>query len=206
MSIPSTETHTPRVVEVRIHGRGGQGNVVAAYLLAAAAIRDGHFAQAFPAFGAERRGAPVAAFVRIADRTLRRRSQVRMPRWLIVQDAALLDVPGVLDGLHPEGGVLANSRESSDALSARLKVNAVALPAGHMAREVLGRPVPNTALLAAFAALTDLYSLDALEEEIRNRFGDKGADVVERNLELVRRAAGAVPAGQWKEAAHGTGA
>lgn len=103
MPIPSTGTQTPRVVEVRIHGRGGQGNVVAAYLLAVAAIRDGHFAKAFPAFGAERRGAPVAAFVRIADRTLRRRSQVRMPRWFIAQDAALLDVPGVLDGLHPEG-------------------------------------------------------------------------------------------------------
>jgi Pyruvate/2-oxoacid:ferredoxin oxidoreductase gamma subunit len=97
------------LIEVRIHGRGGQGNVVAAYLLATAAIDEGHFGQAFPAFGAERRGAPVVAFVRIADRTLRRRNQVLQPDFLIIQDRALLKVPGVLDGLRPGGGILVNT-------------------------------------------------------------------------------------------------
>ena len=149
-------TAPPGITEVRIHGRGGQGNVAAAYLLAAAAIREGRFAQAFPAFGAERRGAPVVAYVRIAERRLRRRSQVQHPAFLIIQDAALMEVPGVLAGLLPGGGVLVNSAEASDALEAHLGVPTVALPAGQMAQEVLGRPVPNTALLAAFLTLTDV--------------------------------------------------
>jgi len=194
------------IIEVRLHGRGGQGNVAAAYLLAAAAIREGLFAQGFPAFGAERRGAPVAAFVRIAGRELRRHSQVQRPDFLIVQDAALLGVPGVLDGLRPGGAVLANSQEDGDALSQRLGVPVVAFPAGAMAREVLGRPVPNTALLSAFLALTGLLSRESLEAEVEARFRSRGDDVVQRNVELIRRAADAVPAGQWKEALHAAGA
>ncbi len=190
------------LTEVRIHGRGGQGNVAAAYLLAAAAIREGRFGQAFPAFGAERRGAPVAAFVRIADRRLRRRSQVQRPHFLIVQDAALLGVPGTLSGLMPGGAVLVNSTEESAALSARLGVTAVSLPAGRMAQEILGRPVPNTALLAAFMDLTGILSLDSLDEEITARFQAKGEAVVNKNRELVRSAAEAVETGAWKEAAH----
>lgn len=192
----------PGITEVRIHGRGGQGNVAAAYLLAAAAIREGRFAQAFPAFGAERRGAPVVAYVRIAERRLRRRSQVQHPAFLIIQDAALMEVPGVLAGLLPGGGVLVNSPEASDALEAHLGVPTVALPAGSMAQEVLGRPVPNTALLAAFLTLTDVLSLASLEAEVADRFRAKGDQVVTHNVELIHRAAEAVPAGQWKEALH----
>lgn len=195
----------PRVLEVRIHGRGGQGNVAAAYLLAGAAIRDGDFAQAFPAFGAERRGAPVAAFVRIADRTLRRRAQVRQPHFLIIQDRTLLAVPGTLDGLAPGGGVLVNIEETSEALADRLGVAAVALPADAMSREALGRPVPNTALLAAFSALTGAIRREALEEEVRSRFESKGSKVVDGNLALIDRACGVVPAGLWKEVADAAG-
>lgn len=191
-----------QITEVRIHGRGGQGNVAAAYLLAAAAIREGRFAQAFPAFGAERRGAPVVAYVRIADRHLRRRSQVRQPGFLVVQDHALLEVPGVLEGLRPGGAVLANTNEDSQGLAARLGVTAVALPAGRMAQEVLGRPMPNTALLAAFLTLTGVLSLESLEAEVADRFRPKGEQVVDKNVQLIRRAAETVPTGQWEEALH----
>ncbi|MFP4606966.1 MAG: 2-oxoacid:acceptor oxidoreductase family protein [Thiohalospira sp.] len=189
-------------VEVRIHGRGGQGNVAAAYMLAATAIREGAFGQAFPAFGAERRGAPVAAFVRIADHRLRRRSQIRQPAFLIVQDAALLGVPGTLAGLRPGGAVLVNSDADDGDLARRLGAPAVALPAGALAREILGRPVPNTALLAAFLALTGLLGNDALKEEVTDRFAPKGEEVVRRNHDLIDRAAAAVPAGAWEEAVH----
>ena len=93
------------MIEVRIHGRGGQGNVVAAYLLATAAFTEGWHAQAFPAFGAERRGAPVIAFTRLNDKAIRRRCQVEAPDYLIIQDEALLHVPGITDGLKPGGKI-----------------------------------------------------------------------------------------------------
>lgn len=194
------------ITEIRLHGRGGQGNVAAVWLLAAAAIREGRFAQAFPAFGAERRGAPVTAFVRLADRRLRRRSQILYPHFLIIQEAGLLDVPGVLEGLLPDGAVLVNSDEDSAALSHRLQVPAVALPAGEMALATLGRALPNTALLAAFAALTGLISRASLEAEVAERFADKGEETVQSNLELVGQATERVTDGQWREVAHAAGA
>lgn len=191
------------MIEVRIHGRGGQGNVVAAYLLATAAIDEGHFGQAFPAFGAERRGAPVVAFVRIADRTLRRRNQVLQPDFLIIQDRALLKVPGVLDGLRPGGGILVNTSLDAATLGEQLGHEVVTLPATQLAKTHLGRPVPNTALLAAFLALTEMLPMTALTGALGQKF--KG-DILERNLRLIEAAAQQVPAGQWKEMAHAQGA
>lgn len=191
------------MIEVRIHGRGGQGNVVAAYLLATAAIDEGHFGQAFPAFGAERRGAPVVAFVRIADRTLRRRNQVLQPDFLIIQDRALLKVPGVLDGLRPGGGILVNTSLDAATLGEQLGHEVVTLPATQLAKTHLGRPVPNTALLAAFLALTEMLPMTALTGALGQKFR---GDILERNLRLIEAAAQQVPAGQWKEMAHAQGA
>jgi pyruvate ferredoxin oxidoreductase gamma subunit len=183
------------MIEIRIHGRGGQGNVVAAYLLATAAINEGRFGQAFPAFGAERRGAPVVAFVRIADRVLQRHNQVQTPDFLIVQDQALLQVPDVLDGLAAGGAILVNSSKESDELSEQLEKPVVTLPATSLAQEHLGRPVPNTALLAAFLNLTELLPLDTLLTALSGKF--KG-EVLARNSSLVHAAAERVPAGLWR--------
>lgn len=187
------------MIEVRIHGRGGQGNVVAAYLLATAAFEVGRHCQAFPSFGAERRGAPVTAFVRIHDRPILRRSQVQTPDFLIVQDQGLLQVGGVTDGLKERGGIVVNSSHSSEELQAQLGRPTVALPATQLAQETLGRPVPNVALLAAFLTVTGLLPLDALVKALGERF--KG-DVLDRNVRLITQAAQAVPADLWKEAAH----
>lgn len=187
------------MIEVRIHGRGGQGNVVAAYLLATAAIDEGRHAQAFPSFGAERRGAPVVAFVRIADRPIRQRCQVRNPAFLIIQDETLLHVPGVLDGLISGGRILVNTELEADTLNAQLGQPGVALAGTRLALEALGRPVPNTALLAGFLTLTQLLSLDALVSALSHRF--KG-EVLERNTQLIRAAAEQVEAGSWREAVH----
>lgn len=182
------------MIEIRIHGRGGQGNVVAAYFLAMAAFEVGRHGQAFPAFGAERRGAPVVAFVRIDDQPVRRRNQVTEPGFLIIQDEALLHVPGVLDGLKPGGGILVNSTRDSADLSAEFGREMVALPAAAMAKEILGRPLPNTALLSAFLDLTGLLPQEALIKTLAHRF--KGP-VLEKNTQLVEEAAGRVPAGAW---------
>ena len=191
------------MIEVRIHGRGGQGNVVAAYSLATAAIDEGRYGQAFPAFGAERRGAPVIAFVRIADQPFKRHCQVLHPAFLIIQDQALLHVPGVTDGLLSGGGILVNSSLSSEELSAQTGHELITLPASALANEYLGRPVPNTALLSAFLVLTDLMPVESLTKALAHRF--KG-DILERNIALIHKAAGMVPQGLWKEATHATSA
>lgn len=184
------------MIEIRIHGRGGQGNVVAAYLMAMAAFEEGRYGQAFPNFGAERRGAPVMAFVRIANKVIRQRNQVLTPKFLIIQDQALLNVPGVTDGLLPGGKILVNSHLSSAELSMQLGQDVAALSATVLAKQILGRPVPNTALLAAFFALTGILSLESLGKVLQQRFKDA---ILEKNLQLIEQAAKQVPVGLWKQ-------
>jgi pyruvate ferredoxin oxidoreductase gamma subunit len=187
------------VIEIRIHGRGGQGNVVAANLLAMAAFEEGQFGQAFPNFGAERRGAPVMAFVRVHDGPIRRRNQVLTPAFLIIQDEALLHVPGITAGLLPGGGVLVNSSRPAETLTDTEGLDVVTLPAFALALEHLGRPVPNTALLAAFLSLTGMFSVDSLVRTLSKKFR---GEVLERNVELVRVAAERVPLDLWKDRLH----
>ncbi|HKJ82387.1 MAG TPA: 2-oxoacid:acceptor oxidoreductase family protein [Mariprofundaceae bacterium] len=192
------------MIEIRIHGRGGQGNVVAAYLMAAAAFDSGFSSQAFPAFGAERRGAPVVAFVRIDEKPISRRSQVREPAYLIIQDEHLLHEHDLTAGLLPGGGVLINSTRSSEALAEELGgLKVVAIPATAMALETVGRPVPNVALLAAFLQLTGLLPQEGLIRALEERFS---GDILEKNRKLAELAVQKVPAGLWKEAQHATGA
>lgn len=184
------------MIEIRIHGRGGQGNVVAAYLLASAAFAEGARCQAFPSFGAERRGAPVTAFVRIAPEPILARSQVRQPGALIIQDDSLLHIPGTAAGLRPGGPVLVNAPEDSATLKARHGLDILALPATALALEYLGRPTPNVALLAAFLTATGLFPLSALSKALGERFS---GEILRRNEKLVARAAETVPAGAWAD-------
>jgi pyruvate ferredoxin oxidoreductase gamma subunit len=183
------------MIEVRIHGRGGQGNVVAAYLLATTAINEGWHAQAFPAFGAERRGAPVVAFVRINNAPIKRRCQIVSPDFLIIQDEALMNIPGITDGLKADGGILLNSAKDSDSYAGDIGSNLVTLPATRLAQQYLGRPVPNTALLSAFLKLTDLLPLPALITSLEERF--KGP-VLEKNIALIEATAETIPDNPWK--------
>lgn len=191
------------MIEIRIHGRGGQGSVVAAYVLATAAIAQGWFAQAFPSFGAERRGAPVAAFVRIATSPIRRRCEVNEPAFVIIQDETLALLPESLAGLAPEGGVVINSQRDSRELSGVLGRTIYALPATRLSLETLGRPMPNTALLSAFLALTELLPVASLKDALVARFA---GEVLARNLHLIDQVATATPGGIWKERAHATSA
>jgi len=186
------------MIEYRIHGRGGQGSVAAAYLLAAAAFEAGFTCQAFPAFGAERRGAPVMAFVRVDEKPITLRSQVRTPDFLIVQDETLLLDPGLTNGLKSGGAMLVNSRKPSQEIAAKFDTRVVAFPATDLAVKIIGKPIPNTALLAAFLALTEHVPQEALAAALRGRF--HGA-VLEKNLALIEEAARAVEAGAWKETA-----
>jgi len=186
------------MIEYRIHGRGGQGSVAAAYLLAATAFHAGQMCQAFPAFGAERRGAPVTAFARTDEYPIRLRSQVKTPDYLIVQDGTLLLDPHITAGLQPGGGMVVNSTHSSAEVSEMFGCRALCIPATEMAIEEIGKPIPNTALLAALFTASGRFSLDALADALRGRF--KGA-VLDGNLRLIERAAGLVTADIWKETA-----
>lgn len=177
--------------QVRIHGRGGQGAVTAAELLSVAAFLEGKHAQAFPSFGPERSGAPVVAFCRVDDRPIRSHEPVVEPDAVVVQDATLLPVVDVLQGLEPDGFVLLNSGKSLEDLglrdlSARLPpAHARVVDASGVAQRWLGKPVPNVALLAGLAAMTGVVRLDALLGAIEGRF--KGA-AREGNLAAARAA------------------
>jgi pyruvate ferredoxin oxidoreductase gamma subunit len=163
------------VFEIRIHGRGGQGVVTAAELLSVAAFLDGKQAQAFPTFGSERTGAPVTAFCRISDERIRTREP-------IVQDPTLLHQVDVFGGVAAEAYVLINTGRplaelDLTGLDERVRADRlVTVPASELAREHLGRPLPNAALLGAFAALTGVVSLESVATAIRRRFPGSTGD------------------------------
>ena len=170
------------MLQIRIHGRGGQGVVTAAEMLSIAAFEQGRHAQAFPSFGSERTGAPVIAFCRIDDKEIRLREPILAPDVLIVQDPTLLHQVDVFQGLQPDGYVLINSKRSFHELGlgeieARFRRERLTtLPATEIALKHLGRPLPNAVLLGGFAALSGLITLDAVAHAIHTKFKDKVAD------------------------------
>jgi pyruvate ferredoxin oxidoreductase gamma subunit len=168
--------------QIRIHGRGGQGVVTAAAVLSVAAFLEGKHAQAFPSFGSERMGAPVVSFCRIDSKEIRLREPIAAPDALIVQDVTLFKAIDVLQGLKENGYLLVNTNKSFadlqlDALVAKLPAgHAVTVPATELALKHVGRPVPNAALLGAFAALTGMVRLDSVAKAIREEFPGKIGD------------------------------
>jgi pyruvate ferredoxin oxidoreductase gamma subunit len=162
--------------QVRIHGRGGQGVVTAAELLSVAAFLEGREAQAFPTFGSERTGAPVVAFCRMDDKPIRVREPITEPDAVIVQDPTLVHQVDLFGGLEESGYLLVNTSRALSDLGLgeyveRFEAGRCAtVPGTDIARERLGRPLPNAALLGAFAALTGEISLDSVAAAIRERF------------------------------------
>lgn len=181
--------------EIRIHGRGGQGSVLAAELMVVAAFEDGKYGQAFPAFGGERRGAPVQAFVRLDARPVRVRYRVSQPDYVIILDRTLPNMVDVLSGLKPGGLALIDSAQSPDALLWSIGAPVYAVPATGIALEVFGRPLVNPVMLGAWAAATGEVSLGAIQRAYRHRFsGSLGQDnsrAVQMGYEYV--CAGATP-------------
>jgi 2-oxoacid:acceptor oxidoreductase gamma subunit (pyruvate/2-ketoisovalerate family) len=169
------------MIEIRFHGRGGQGVVTAARLLAEAAFIEGKYAQAFPFFGAERRGAPVLAFSRINDKEIRARTQVYEPDYVIVLDPFLPEVVDVVAGLKQGGIVVLNSKK---AMQFPL-VKTVFVDATSIAMATLGAPITNTAMLGAFAKATGVVKLESLTEVIKEYFPAK---LVEKNTVAIKEA------------------
>ncbi|MGO9389290.1 2-oxoacid:acceptor oxidoreductase family protein [Rhodoblastus sp.] len=165
--------------QIRIHGRGGQGVVTGAEMLSVAAFIEGRHAQAFPSFGSERTGAPVVAFCRIADKEIRLREPIQDPDCLIVQDPTLLKVIDVFAGLRKDGYLLVNTSKTFEDLhiaqvaGSLPRGHAVIVPATELALKHVGRPVPNAALLGAFAALSGLVHLGSVKQAIERAFPGK---------------------------------
>jgi len=160
------------VKEIRFHGRGGQGAVTAAELLARAAIFDGKYAHSFPLFGSERRGAPVSGFTRISDTPIRTREQIYEPDYVVVLDPALHMFVNVAQGLRSRGLILVNTKESPHEIAHVLKTvsKVYAVDATGIAIEVLKHPITNTVILGALAKTSGLISLDALRRAIIEKF------------------------------------
>lgn len=169
-----------KMIEVRWHGRGGQGGVTSAELLAKAAYLDGYKGvQAFPYFGAERRGAPVKAFTRIADEEINVRSQIYTPHVVAVLDSTLLDLTDVTEGLHDEGKVIINTPKRAAEIQVRkghvytYDGTGIALKNGLL---VGGLPVINTTMLGAFAKATGLVKLETIQRVIREKWKGKAGE------------------------------
>ncbi|HYL36916.1 MAG TPA: 2-oxoacid:acceptor oxidoreductase family protein [Bryobacteraceae bacterium] len=183
-------------MQIRIHGRGGQGVVSAAEMLSLAAFLEGRYAQAFPSFGSERMGAPVMAFCRIADRPIRSREPVANPDALIIQDPTLLHQVTLFEGLQPDGFVLINSTRSLEELglasflkNQRTPHHALTLSATELALRHVGRPLPNSTLLGGFAAMTGELRLASVLAAIRQKFpgkiGESNAAAAQAAYDLV---------------------
>ncbi len=167
---------------VRIHGRGGQGVVTAAEMLSIAAFEDEQHAQAFPTFGSERTGAPVTSYCRIDDQPIRVREPISEPDALIIQDPTLLHQVKVFSGLSEGGYVLINTSRSFDELglgefaAGFAPGRLLTVPATEVAKRELHRPMPNTALLGGFAAMTGAVTLQAVVRAIAQKFSGEIAD------------------------------
>ncbi|MDP2709334.1 MAG: pyruvate ferredoxin oxidoreductase subunit gamma [bacterium] len=176
------------MIQIRIHGRGGQGAVTAAELIAIAAFKDGEQAQAFPSFGVERTGAPVESFVRLDERPIITREQIYRPDILIIQDSSLLDTVDVTTGADKKTRVIINTAKAKSALKISLpQANIHTIDATKIALEIIGKNIVNTVILGAFAKVTGLVSLESLKSAIAEKFAGR-QDLIDKNIKAVEQA------------------
>ena len=180
--------------EIRFHGRGGQGAVLAARMLAAAFLAEGKCVASFPMFGFERRGAPVVAFTRLDDKPIREKTQIYNPDCMVVIDPGLMKLPTLFSGLNPKGVLILNSPQPlKGSPNANLKLAGV-INATQIAVEEIGRDVPNTCLLGAFAATTGWLDLKSVISTLRDYFS---GDVLQGNIRSAERGFHEVEVVRW---------
>jgi len=180
------------MIEIRWHGRGGQGVVTAAKVLAAAALSQGKHIQAFPEFGPERRGAPIQAFTRISEGPIRLFSHVTSPGIVVVLDRTLVGKIPFTDGLTRDGTAVVNCRHSAKELREEIKLDygtVYSVDATAIANETMGRPITNTPMLGALLRATGILEVDVVEEELRSLFGAKlSPKMLQANIDALQRA------------------
>jgi pyruvate ferredoxin oxidoreductase gamma subunit len=180
------------LVEIRWHGRGGQGTVTAAKVLADACLSGGRHVQAFPEYGPERAGAPLRAYNRISSKELRMHCPVLRPKVVSVVDATLLDSINVGDGATEDAIFVINTSRNPEEIKSKLNAGSVqkvyAIDATKIAMDCIGRALPNAPMLGAICKVTALVSLEHLLEDVKKSFGKKFSQkIIEGNLEATRR-------------------
>ena len=169
------------MIEIRFHGRGGQGAVTSAEVIATAAINSGKFAQAFPSFGPERRGAPVIAFSRISEEQILNRTKIYNPDIVIILDPSIMKIVDVTSGIKENGLVVANTTKSPEELKKEFNkdIRVATVNATHIALEILKRPITNIIMLGAVLKIEPLITIDSLVEPLEARFGKIAAKNIE---------------------------
>ena len=178
-----------KLIEIRWHGRGGQGAVTAAKILAESALAGGKFIQAFPEYGPERAGAPVRSFTRISTEPIHIHSQVTNPSIVLVLDSTLLDAVNVTEGLPDNGVIIVNTTERPGDIRKKLSLDKCKIhtvDATDIAIKELKRNIPNTPMIAALAKITKLVSLDTVKENFKKTYSKKfKPEIVEANLRAM---------------------
>ena len=172
------------MIEIRLHGRGGQGAVTASRLIAIAAYEEGQYSQAIPMYGTERRGAPLTAFVRIDNQRVRERELVHTPDISVVLDPLIAKQQAVVDQLKPGGLVLLNTHDNPEDVKLGGDFKVATVDATTIALETLGRPITNTAILGAFAKVTGLIKVESIEKALKKTFPGR---LGEMNIAAVKR-------------------
>jgi 2-oxoacid:acceptor oxidoreductase gamma subunit (pyruvate/2-ketoisovalerate family)/2-oxoacid:acceptor oxidoreductase delta subunit (pyruvate/2-ketoisovalerate family) len=173
------------LIEIRFHGRGGQGAVTASRVLAIAAFIEGHHSQSIPMYGTERRGAPVTAFVRIGEKNRMVRSLVHKPDYLVVLDPLLRNTVDITEGLKPGGTIIINSAVPPEEIEFTSEYKVATVDATKIALETIGRPITNTAILGAFSKGTGEIKLESLIQAVRMEMSDRMA---ETNIKALEKA------------------
>lgn len=181
-------------LEIRWHGRGGQGAKTAALLFADAAVETGKYIQAFPEYGPERMGAPVFAFNRLSDKPILQHCGIKNPNIVVVLDPTLMETIDVTEGLSDDGIILVNTQKTAQEIKRQLKIRkekVYVVDASNIAKEIFKRNIPNTPMLGALIKVSKLLEFEPMLESVRNRLEHKfpnNPDVVEGNIEAIRRA------------------
>lgn len=180
-----------KMIEVRFHGRGGQGAKTAADILATTAMDTGKFIQSFPEYGPERAGAPMKSFTRISDKPIDLHCGVTNPDIVVVIDPTLLDAVNVTEGLEDDGVLLVNTKEKPDAVRKKINFNKgkiYTVDATQISLDTLGMPVPNTPMLGALVKVTDIVTLESLKDNLKSKLGKKiGEAKLKGNMESIDR-------------------
>lgn len=172
--------------EIRLHGRGGMGVVKASQIVVKAAVAEGLFGQSIPAFGVERKGSPVFGYLRLSHQEIRRKMQVYTPDILIILDDSLISMPTTYEGLKEGGLIIINTKKTIPDLHVPPTAKTiVTVDATGISEDLIGRNMPNTAMLGAFAAATGLVGKDALYKEIDQSFGSKNVDAAKKAAHTI---------------------
>jgi pyruvate ferredoxin oxidoreductase gamma subunit len=177
------------MIKIRIHGRGGQGNVTLGQLIAMAAFYDGKMAQAFPNFGVERKGAPVFTYVKIDKQFIKSRQQIYNPDFIIIQDPGLINIMNVFEGAKKNAVVVINSNKMPGEICPRYTGKVYCVPVLEIALRIIGKPIINTSMLGVFAKISGLITLNSSKKAISVNLGEKfDQDIINKNIRALEEA------------------